>query len=164
MATVTVPHAPASAGEVRRLLVADLLAGAVDSTDSLEEAALLVTELVGNAVRHARPLPDGWVLVSWRIEGTRLHIRVTDGGSPLAEPHVAHAGPQDIRGRGLSIVDALALQWGVERGRGSSTVWATLTLGSPRGGQPEEPNPGEAGRMVVEGVPADRGQRELSDA
>src|SRR5262249_24182957 len=107
---------------------------------------------------------DGWVLVSWRIEDARLHIRVTDGGSPLAEPHVAHAGPQDTRGRGLSIVDALALQWGVERSRDSSTVWATLPLWRRQGGRPGESDPGKAGRMVVDGVPADLGQRELSDA
>jgi serine/threonine-protein kinase RsbW len=128
VASVTVPHIPASAGQVRRELGADLRghkvrAGAVD------EAALLVTELVGNSVQHARPLPDGCILVSWWLDGGgRLHLRVTDGGSPLDEPHVSHAGPRDTRGRGLTIVDALASLWGVQRGTGSTTVWAVLPV------------------------------------
>jgi anti-sigma regulatory factor (Ser/Thr protein kinase) len=127
--TVSVRHAAASAGDVRRLLVADLRAWAVDGP-ALEEAALLVTELVGNAVRHAHPLADGRILVSWRAEAGRLHMRVTDGGSTLDKPHVRHAGPQDTRGRGLTIVAALAGQWGVERTLGSTTVWATLPVPS----------------------------------
>jgi serine/threonine-protein kinase RsbW len=130
--TVSVPHAAASAGEVRRLLVADLRAGVVDGP-APEEAALLVSELVGNAVRHAHPLADGRILVSWRTENGRLHLRVTDGGSTLDKPHVRHAGPRDTRGRGLTIVAALASQWGVERTLGSTTVWATLPVPSEVG-------------------------------
>ena len=128
MGTVTVPHVPASAGRIRRQLTADLQARHVRAA-AVDEAALLVTELVGNSVRHARPLPDGSILVSWRVEGNRLQVRVTDGGSP-EEPHLAHAGPQDTRGRGLSIVDAIASLWGVERSAGSTTVWATLPVRS----------------------------------
>jgi serine/threonine-protein kinase RsbW len=128
VASVTVPHVPASAGQVRRELSADLVGRNVRAA-AVDEAALLVTELVGNSVRHARPLADGCILVSWRIDsGGRLHVRVTDGGSPRNEPHVSHAGPQDTRGRGLTIVDALASLWGVERGTGSTTVWAVLPI------------------------------------
>jgi anti-sigma regulatory factor (Ser/Thr protein kinase) len=138
------------------LLAADLRAWAVDGP-ALEEAALLVTELVGNAVRHAHPLAGGCILVSWRAEAGRLHMRVTDGGSSLDKPHVRHAGPQDTRGRGLTIVDALASRWGVERTLGSTTVWATL------------PVPNEAGRTPgqaasADGVGRDLGQRQLSEA
>jgi anti-sigma regulatory factor (Ser/Thr protein kinase) len=122
-----VPHVPASAGRIRRQLSADLQARGIRAAD-VEEAALLVTELIGNSIRHARPLPGGNILVSWRIEGGRLQVRVTDGGSVVAEPHLAHAGPRDTRGRGLSIVDALASLWGVERSAGSTTVWACLPV------------------------------------
>jgi serine/threonine-protein kinase RsbW len=127
--TVTVPHVPASAGQIRRQLTADLRARHVQAA-IVDEAALLVGELVGNSIRHARPLPDGNILASWRIEGGRLQVRVTDGGSVHEEPHLAHAGPRDTRGRGMSIVDALATLWGVERSAGSTTVWATLPVRS----------------------------------
>jgi len=139
--------------------MADLRARAVDGP-AVAEAALLVTELVGNAVRHARPLADGRILVSWRTEAGRLYMRVTDGGSTIEEPHVTQAGPQDTRGRGLSIVDALARQWGVERTLGSSTVWATL-------GAPSEVGraPGQApASAAMGGAAGDVGQRQLSEA
>jgi anti-sigma regulatory factor (Ser/Thr protein kinase) len=122
-----VPHDPASAGEVRRQLIDDLQSRHIEIS-SIEEASLLVTELVGNAVRHARPLPGDRILVSWRVEAGRLQVRVTDGGNTGAEPHLTHAGPNDTHGRGLAIVDALAALWGVETSRGSTTVWATLPV------------------------------------
>jgi serine/threonine-protein kinase RsbW len=125
--TVSVPHDPASAGEVRRQLIDDLQSRHIQ-VSSIEEAVLLVTELVGNAVRHARPLPGDRILVSWRVEAGRLQVRVTDGGNAAGEPHLAHAGPNDTQGRGLAIVDALAALWGVDTSRGSTTVWATLPV------------------------------------
>jgi len=112
------------------MLTADLRAQRIhDST--VEEAALLVTELVGNAVRYARPLPDDCLLVSWQVEARGVQIRVTDGGGLLDSPHLAYAGPRDTRGRGLSIVNALAAVWGVDGGAGSTTVWVVLPGSSP---------------------------------
>jgi serine/threonine-protein kinase RsbW len=125
--TVSVPHEPASAGEVRRQLIDELQSRHIQ-VSSIEEAALLVTELVGNAIRHARPLPGGRILVSWRVEAGRLQVRVTDGGNTAEEPHLAQAGPNDTHGRGLTIVDALSALWGVDTSRGSTTVWATLPV------------------------------------
>lgn len=156
--SVTVPHVPASAGQIRRALSADLRSRNIRAT-AVDEAELLVTELVGNSVRHARPLPDGCILVSWRIDGGgRLHVRVTDGGSPSVEPHISPAGPQDTRGRGLTIVEALASLWGVERGAGSTTVWAVLPVRG-RSRQHQRHYPATAGIPLGE-----RSHRQLSDA
>lgn len=127
MGTVSVPHDPASAGDVRRQLIDDLQVRHIQ-VSSIEEAALLVTELVGNAVRHAQPLPGDRILVSWRVEAGRLQIRVTDGGNSAEAPHITQAGPNDTHGRGLTIVDALAALWGVDTSPGSTTVWATLPV------------------------------------
>ncbi len=157
MGTVSVPHVPASAGQVRRQLSNDLRARHIRST-VVDEAVLLVTELVGNSVRHARALPDGRILVGWHIDGGRLQIRVTDGGSLLDEPHVAHAGPRDTRGRGLSIVDSLASLWGVERSNGSTTVWATLPVHTPA--QRHQTRRHSSSADAVGNV----GSRQLSDA
>lgn len=126
--TLTVGHEPASAGVVRRAL-ADDLAGHGIGRDVCEDVVLLATELVGNAVRYAHPLPGGLLRVEWRVDPGKVLIRVTDGGG-IDAPRVREAGPHDTRGRGMAIVDALARDWGVERyvnGVGPvSTVWAEL--------------------------------------
>jgi anti-sigma regulatory factor (Ser/Thr protein kinase) len=149
--TVSVPHDPASAGEVRRQLIEDLQSRHIH-VSSVEEAALLVTELVGNAVRHARPLPGGRILVSWRVEAGRLQVRVTDGGNTTEEPHLAHAGPNDTHGRGLAIVDALSALWGVDTSRGSTTVWATL----PVHAAPADVHPDAGARVLSPPPPGQR--------
>ncbi|HEY9476788.1 MAG TPA: ATP-binding protein [Mycobacteriales bacterium] len=118
------PHSPTSAGEVRHSLVADLRRRGA-SRGMVDDAALLISELVGNAVRYARPLPGGVITVSWSCSHSCLVVRVTDGGS-LDAPRLRRAGPADTRGRGLAIVDALAHSWGVDNRRNTSTVWAEL--------------------------------------
>ncbi len=127
---VTVRHAPASAGEVRRQLGADL-AGAGVRPAVVGDAALVLSELVGNAVRYGRPLPGGMLEVSWSLQDDSLWLRVSDGGGPSV-PMRHEAGPEDVRGRGLAIVAALARDWGVEQstnGTGPmSTVWVELPV------------------------------------
>lgn len=127
LATLTVPHSPTSAGEVRHRLVADLRHLGVPA-EMVDDAALLVSELVGNAVRYAHPLPGGIIHVSWSCDHRCLIVRVTDGGG-LDVPRVRQAGPADTRGRGLGIVDTLARVWGVETDTNATTVWAELTRG-----------------------------------
>jgi anti-sigma regulatory factor (Ser/Thr protein kinase) len=91
------------------------------------DAELLVSELVGNAVRHARPLPGGVVCVAWEIARREVTLRVTDGGSSNGHrPQASVAGPDAVSGRGLAIVAALAARWGVEPARGGQSVWAVL--------------------------------------
>jgi len=76
---VTVRHAPASAGRVRRQLGADL-AGAGVPAAVISDATLVVSELVGNAVRYAAPLPGGVLEVTWALHPDHLRLRVCDGG------------------------------------------------------------------------------------
>jgi anti-sigma regulatory factor (Ser/Thr protein kinase) len=127
---VSVRHVPASAGEVRRRLGADLADAGVPAA-MIGDAALVVSELVGNAVRYGRPLPGGVLEVSWSLEPDCLLLRVSDGGGP-SRPERHEAGPEDVRGRGLTIVAALARDWGVElaqNGSGpTSTVWVELPI------------------------------------
>jgi hypothetical protein len=52
---------------------------------------------------------------------------VTNLAADHSTPHVVDAGPRDIGGRGLSIVDQLAAVWGTERdGAGNTRVWFEL--------------------------------------
>jgi anti-sigma regulatory factor (Ser/Thr protein kinase) len=121
---VVVPHHARGAQQARHRLAAEL-AGVV-APPLLADVVAVVAELVGNAVRHAGPLPGGVVRVAWRVRGTIIEVRVTDGGAPNI-PAPRDAGPEDLDGRGLTIVAALADRWGVERDGLGQCVWAELS-------------------------------------
>lgn len=124
--TLRLPFSAASAAMVRRALQDWMRAYAVPA-EVIEDARLVATELVGNAVRHAGPVERDQLLVSWREEGGHLAFAVTDGGGSTV-PSQRVAPPQAPGGRGLNIVDALAQRWWVEQGRDSTTVHAVLPL------------------------------------
>jgi serine/threonine-protein kinase RsbW len=131
VARLAVRHAAASVGRARRRLVEDL--ARLGLPDALvDDAALVLSEMIGNAVRFADPLPGNVLLVGWGFVNGRLLLRVTDGGG-RDRPRVRDAGPFDTRGRGLAIVEAISAAWGVKRGRSglgwSTTVWAALPAG-----------------------------------
>lgn len=125
---VVVPHHARGARIARHRLAAEL-AGVIRPA-LLADAVAVVAELVGNAVRHADPLPGGVVRVAWLLRsGTAaevVEIRVTDGGS-TAPPRIRAVGPEAIDGRGLNIVAALATRWGVESDGLGQSVWAEVS-------------------------------------
>lgn len=95
--------------------------------DIIDDARLVISELVGNSVRHAQPLADDTILISWCVERRGLQISVTDGGSGT-RPRKVHAGSSALAGRGMAIVDTIALTWWSEKTRSRSTVHAILAL------------------------------------
>jgi anti-sigma regulatory factor (Ser/Thr protein kinase) len=124
--SLRLPFDVSSAGVVRTRLEEWLTELGFDRS-SVDDARLVATELVGNAVRHASPVqPDG-MLVRWSVGGDRLSLSVSDGGS-ASVPVQRQASPESTEGRGLHIVDALAERWWVEREKGRSTVHAWLSL------------------------------------
>lgn len=127
---LTVDHAPSSAAAARRELGSDLAERGLPPA-LVDDAELVVSELIGNAVRYGRPLPGNTLRVAWEVASDCLVLKVTDGGSPHS-PHFRDAAPSDVRGRGLAIVDALARKWGVDRYQNGvgpvSTVWAELEV------------------------------------
>lgn len=127
---VRLPFSARSAGEARRQFAAwvsehdGVLA---DDADRRYEAQLVLTELVGNSVRHADPLPDGTVEVGWAQGSEGLDIAVRDGGGPEV-PQVRQAEPMATEGRGLAVVSALAGSWWVDRTGERTTTHAVLPL------------------------------------
>ncbi|MFC0004216.1 ATP-binding protein [Micromonospora siamensis] len=122
---MVVPHHGTGARLARHRL-ADELADLVPPP-LLADLVAVLAELVGNAVRHADPLPGGVVRVAWRLRpgptGPAVQLRVTDGGSG-AGPRMRTASPDAIDGRGLHIVSGLASRWGVDRDGLGQSVWA----------------------------------------
>ena len=123
---LNLPHAPASATRARRVLVENLQTLGLPS-DLVDDAELALSEMVGNAVRHARPRADGSLLAKWEVAEDSLRIAVVDGGGE-AEPVVKHSCPEDRSGRGLAIIAALAQDWGVEHTGPDTRVWAKFAL------------------------------------
>ncbi|MBO0869090.1 MAG: ATP-binding protein [Micromonosporaceae bacterium] len=132
--SVVVPH-QARGARVARHRLATELAGAVNP-ELVADAAVVVGELVGNSVRHARPLPGNTVLIRLRVRAEAgrqyLELRVTDGGGAPGRPRLCTAGPDAVNGRGLTIVAALADRWGVEQDADEQCVWAQLSFPSAR--------------------------------
>ena len=122
--TVRVPWRATSVALVRKALVDDLEARDV-SAAVIDEAEIVVSELVSNSIRHARPLADGNLRVHWKVKAGVVEVEVTDGGSD-STPRPAPRTIWAPSGRGLRIVRSLAHEWGVTEDRSGSTVWASL--------------------------------------
>ncbi|SDJ34001.1 Anti-sigma regulatory factor (Ser/Thr protein kinase) [Frankineae bacterium MT45] len=92
----------------------------------VEDAELLVSELVTNAVRHGRPE----IALSLRANPSGIEVEVSDGGDVSEVVPVADPGPERTGGRGLRIVDAIAARWGVSvrRPAPGKTVWFQLAV------------------------------------
>lgn len=121
---VQVPHRAAGVPVARRAFLEDV-AARIDN-DTASEAAVVVSELLGNAVRHAAAMEDGVMLLRWQVRGGVVDVEVTDGG---ARTRVRPLRPATLstHGRGLVIVRHLAHEWGVvEDTGGARTVWAAL--------------------------------------
>jgi anti-sigma regulatory factor (Ser/Thr protein kinase) len=128
--TVLLPHAPASVGVARQRLTADLVAAGILHA-AVGDAALVVSELLSNAVRHARPRPGSSLQVAWALANGVLEVAVSDGGAPT-RPHQAHASVSSLGGRGLDIVEFIARTWGVRSDDYGLTVWAILAAPGSR--------------------------------
>jgi anti-sigma regulatory factor (Ser/Thr protein kinase) len=116
----------------RRRIRHELAAAGVDRV-LLDDVEVVISELLANAVRHARPLAGGALLVAWRLIESTVIVRVTDGGSQgRVESPAEHRGTGVLAetGRGLRIIGELAADWGViDHASGLRTVWATLSPG-----------------------------------
>lgn len=124
------PHHAQGARLARHRLTASLIE--LLPAGPLADVATVAAELVGNAVRHAAPLPGGVMRVAWRlVRAGLIEIRVTDGGA-ASSPAPRAADPEAPDGRGLTIVAALSARWGVDREGSAQCVWAHIPIPATR--------------------------------
>lgn len=116
-----VRHEPASAAFVRRQLASDL-ARHNFSPEAIDDAVLVASELVGNAVRHTRASASSTLDVSWDVDDSGVRVCVGDLSDQPPQARIAR--DKDTTGRGLMIVAAMSDDWGVERGVHGKRVWA----------------------------------------
>lgn len=98
------------------------VAGALHTCPASEEAALITSELVTNAILHSASGRGGTVAVAVTHRVGGILLAVTDQGGPWA----ADVDGGGLSGRGLLIVGALAHVWGVTGDDSGRIVWAEL--------------------------------------
>lgn len=123
MELLELPFEPASASVARRHVVHVLRTRGVEAI-TCEDAALIVSELVGNALRHGQAMRGGRLTVGWQFTNDRLRIEVTDGGG--GRPVQRRTDALAAGGRGLEIVAALAQSWGYAVDDAGTMVWAQV--------------------------------------
>lgn len=119
---------PADVGAPRRArrIVAWLLAQTGVDAARADAAVLLVSELVTNAVVHARSV--SLVRVTPLAEADVLRVEVDDDSPDM--PRLRDRTSRGEGGWGLVLVDGLANRWGAERRSPGKTVWFELSLAS----------------------------------
>jgi anti-sigma regulatory factor (Ser/Thr protein kinase) len=118
---VTLPMEPTAAKKARDFL-AELCCNRHEAR-VLEDAQLLVSELVGNAVRHGAPPIELEVRCAG---GDALQVRVRDAAAGGPTPRAADADAEG--GRGLALVDLLSDAWGTEPEPDGKAVWFCLEV------------------------------------
>ena len=110
---------PSSTREARRRVSAALQASSLDA--AAPTAELVVSELVTNAVLHARTPIE----VRLTVQPHVVRIEVHDGTD--RRPTRRYFSDEATSGRGLRLVEELCDAWGVEPDGAGKTVWAELS-------------------------------------
>ncbi|MFE1882932.1 ATP-binding protein [Streptomyces diastatochromogenes] len=132
-AAFELPALPAAVGTARRVL-RDLLTAWGIAEPARDDAVLVASELVTNALVHAA---GERIVCRVRSTADRVRLEVEDQNRGSARPVPRRSGPDDQNGRGLFLVDALSVDWGVTLApdRPARVVWADLPTA------PEPPAP-----------------------
>lgn len=118
------PHSRAAPG-IARSWLADRFAAELGSVELFEQAKLLTSELVTNAVVHGR----GKIELRARLDPDRLLVEVIDEGTGFA-PRGPVSGWGAIGGFGLAIVESVASRWGIAQD--ATRVWFEIERPAPR--------------------------------
>jgi anti-sigma regulatory factor (Ser/Thr protein kinase) len=124
--TVTLPATGRAAGLARQATRDALAAWQVAYLE--ETAVLLVSELVGNVLRHARARALAMALYL-DLEVSSLLIEVHD--TDPHEPRPRTPGTLEESGFGFVLIEALAGKWGVRQTEIGKAVWVELDAGQP---------------------------------
>ncbi|WP_133888514.1 ATP-binding protein [Streptomyces sp. BK208] len=128
---------PGSPSQARRLTRARLSGWAV-CEDTCDTAALVVSELVTNAIVHTA---SRHIVCELHDVDDLVRIAVRDEGCAPGQPHPsADQQPEDEHGRGLLLVDALCDAWGAHEHGPGLLVWAELPRSADRAFDAPEPH------------------------
>ncbi|CAL9307290.1 hypothetical protein SUDANB25_04216 [Streptomyces sp. SudanB25_2051] len=121
---VRLPSRPESAAIARRLAQIVVMRTWGLGPQIAEDVILLVSELVGNAVRHTGARAFG--LRMTRRRGGRIRVDVRDPSRGL--PCLMPVRPLDVSGRGLFLVEKLSDRWGVDLLPRGKNTWFEIRV------------------------------------
>ncbi|MFI7684398.1 SpoIIE family protein phosphatase [Streptomyces griseoaurantiacus] len=133
VASCSLPEDPRAAGQAREYVRSQLDVWGLD--DLVMSTELLVSELIGNVVRHA-----GGPIRLRLMRSRSLICEVYDGS--LTTPRIRRVGQTDEGGRGLHLVAALSRRWGTRYLADGKCIWTEQDLPHPEGELPQEDPPG----------------------
>jgi len=118
---LALPASPTSVSRARRFLRTTLHEWNLERL--AEDAQIVVSELVTNAVTHAKSAPE----LRLSLNGSTVRVEVRDDGTGTPEPQPPSATGE--HGRGMHLVAALAAAWGMDLPHDDGkVVWAELAL------------------------------------
>ena len=123
------PAGGAAVPAARQLVRAHLRTNGLDGL--VDNAELIVSELVGNVVLHV----GGTVEVAVEVHANEALLSVTDA-SPLS-PHLRVFSRTSSTGRGMRLVHSLSAEHGVRTHGDGKTIWVRLTPASSQRGDDE---------------------------
>jgi len=132
-AEAVVPNRPDST-PAARVFLSRLLDGWGVPDHVIEDASLLASELLSNAVRHGA----GSVTLRVEVDHGVVQVRVHDDDPGV--PAVRESDPASVDGRGLFIVQYVADQWGSDPDDPGKTVWFQLGTSSDEDTVPAVPD------------------------
>ena len=125
VASLQLPEDPRAAAEAREYVRGQLALWGLD--DLVMTTELVVSELIGNVVRHAK----GPILLRL-LRDRSLICEVYDGS--LTSPRIRRAGVGDEGGRGLHLVAAVSQRWGTRFLGDGKCIWTEQDLPPERDG------------------------------
>ena len=123
-AAIALSPIPMSAAVARRFVRSRLDELAVPEPP-LEDAVLLTSELVTNALLHAR------TDLEVRLSTSRHRVRVEVHDGDKHRPRASSAPSDATSGRGLLLVQHVADEWGIDRAVGGKAVWFEMVIDGP---------------------------------
>ncbi|MEU2055690.1 ATP-binding protein [Streptomyces bungoensis] len=153
---------PGSPAQARRLTRARLTGWSV-CADTCDTAALVISELVTNAIVHTA---SSRVVCELHDHDDMLRIAVHDEGCAPGEPHPSPQRPEEEHGRGLLLVDALCRSWGAQEHGPGLLVWAELARRTDAARDTAEPRDdlGWGARPKPGGPPPGPGEEDEAEA
>jgi len=125
--TIRLPFAASTPGIARTRLAAFLTVNRA-SNAVIDDALIVISEMIANAVSHGLPTSDGCIEISWCINGDLLELSVHDAGKGGSLKPIDF-DEDSLSGRGLSIINRVADRWWVDMSQGTR-VNAELALPS----------------------------------
>ena len=115
--TIRLPFVASTPGVARTRLAAFLTVNRA-SAEVIDDALIVISEMIANAVCHGVPTSDGTIEISWAINGTLLELSVYDAGKGGSLKPIDF-DEDSLSGRGLSIINRVADRWWVDMSTGT---------------------------------------------